>query len=463
MRIRRFAAFFFFVLLASNAIAQSVEIQINRTATLHDDYVCWSPRPVRARVSGTTDDDVTVVLTSEALSSSSTGQVKFQVESGNAMSIDNFAPKNEINLTLPTSGDWVDFYIAGSLPSTLTKDIVIQARSATDGSPLGSVHTMVRVRKDARTLTQTERQLFLATSRKLLDSGDFEKYPIAHSWGFNYDIHFMHEEPYPPLFLVWHRAFLLNFERELQEIEPDVSLPYWKFDEPSFLQGEPSIFSADFLGEKLDGNPVVKFNGLLSETPNPWHDWRVNGKTRPIERARAVDRTPSFGTGPLRGPIEPDELSDILENPKLDVYIKAGGEIELNYHNQVHRHIGGWLMSRDSPADPLFFLLHANVDRGFAHWQERHDAWDTTGSEAGSYHAIGSYPGSGADYLEGSYALDKMWPWINTGRSGIIFVMPDGLTGPASVPTPASQIDYLNLSGVGIASGACYDDIGFQR
>jgi tyrosinase len=31
-------------------------------------------------------------------------------------------------------------------------------------------------------------------------------------------------------FLPWHRAYLLDLERELQGIDPQVTLPYWRFD-----------------------------------------------------------------------------------------------------------------------------------------------------------------------------------------------------------------------------------------
>jgi hypothetical protein len=39
------------------------------------------------------------------------------------------------------------------------------------------------------------------------------------------------------------------------------------------------------------------------------------------------------------------------------------------------------------------------------------------------------------------------------------------VNGPdfANPPTPASQLDYLNLAGNGVASGACYDDITYEQ
>ena len=39
-------------------------------------------------------------------------------------------------------------------------------------------------------------------------------------------------------FLPWHRAYLLDLERELQAIDPSVTVPYWRFDQPA-----PRVFS----------------------------------------------------------------------------------------------------------------------------------------------------------------------------------------------------------------------------
>jgi tyrosinase len=38
-------------------------------------------------------------------------------------------------------------------------------------------------------------------------------------------------------------------------------------------------------------------------------------------------------------------------------------------HGGVHNAIGGDMMTSHSPADPIFFLHHANVDRLWAQWQ----------------------------------------------------------------------------------------------
>jgi hypothetical protein len=38
----------------------------------------------------------------------------------------------------------------------------------------------------------------------------------------------------------------------------------------------------------------------------------------------------------------------------------------------VHNAVGGTMASASSPADPLFFLHHANIDRIWSEWQVTH-------------------------------------------------------------------------------------------
>ena len=40
-------------------------------------------------------------------------------------------------------------------------------------------------------------------------------------------------------FLPWHREYLLRFERDLQSINPEVTLPYWEWETDAQMQ-DPS-------------------------------------------------------------------------------------------------------------------------------------------------------------------------------------------------------------------------------
>ena len=98
---------------------------------------------------------------------------------------------------------------------------------------------MVRVRKNANTLTTGERDRLVAAFAQLNNQGTgrFADFRDMHTAVSSAQAHGAKG------FLPWHRAYLLDLERELQNIDPSVSLPYWRFDQPA-----PNIFTRDFLG-----------------------------------------------------------------------------------------------------------------------------------------------------------------------------------------------------------------------
>ncbi len=80
-------------------------------------------------------------------------------------------------------------------------------------------------------------------------------------------------------FLPWHRAYLLDLERELQAIDPGVALPYWRFDRPA-----ANLFQLDFLGV-ADSLGTVRFS-----SSSPLQFWRTDG-------VQGINRRPLFNTG----------------------------------------------------------------------------------------------------------------------------------------------------------------------
>ena len=126
-------------------------------------------------------------------------------------------------------------------------------------------------------------------------------------------------------FLAWHRWYLLQLEHRLQEEDPDVAVPYW-----------------DWIANPTIPAPINR--------PALLRRWRIQRQWDPSfmpERAdvnRALRRD-KFGPFQLR-----------LESE----------------HGGVHIAVGGQMATERSPADPLFWLHHANVDRLWARWQKQH-------------------------------------------------------------------------------------------
>jgi tyrosinase len=160
--------------------------------------------------------------------------------------------------------------------------------------------------------------------------------------------------------------------------------------------------------------------------------------------------------------------------------------METSFHNQAHNAwpAPSWLLAPElAPRDPLFFLLHCNVDHVWAKWQWLRDRYTATSTL--TYDLQGSYanPPSGlgpvfvtdgnkivTNRTLGQYAGDTMWPWdhvtggTNTSArptTAVLSPLPPTLSSTLSdKPTVRSVIDYLNITSPapGEGLGYAYDD-----
>ena len=255
------------------------------------------------------------------------------------------------------NGTSVPFFVAGRFgrPSAGNGDVRIEARTGT--TLVGSVPVMVRIRKNANTLTTAERDRFVAAFAQLNNQG----------LGRFADFRDMHTNVSSPQahgaagFLPWHRAYLLDLERELQAIDPSVALPYWRFD-----RAAPNLFQLDFLGVS-DSLGTVRFSNS-----NPLQFWRTDG-------VQGINRRPFFNTGSA-----PPGLLSEAQTLALGTQYRAFRTMEGNPHGLAHTSFGGSISSIGSAArDPLFFLLHCNVDRLWAKWQRQNGRFNA--AQAASY------------------------------------------------------------------------------
>ena len=132
---------------------------------------------------------------------------------------------------------------------------------------------MVRIRKNANTLKPPEKARFVAAFAQLNNQGlgRFTDFRDMHRTTLA-----LNQAHGAPGFLPWHRAYLLDLERELQAIDASVALPYWRFDQPA-----PNIFKPDFLGVS-DNLGTVSF-----ANNNPLQFWKTDGQP-------GINRRPLF-------------------------------------------------------------------------------------------------------------------------------------------------------------------------
>lgn len=168
------------------------------------------------------------------------------------------------------------------------------------------------------------------------------------------------------VFQAWHRAHLLEFEKALQDSDPDnptmptkdVMLPYWDWTaRPSGQNGYPQIFEEQ---TTADGRPNIFY----------WPDQALCDKLT----HKYCDKRNQYPAG---GPPYPaDVINTILGDtwPRFGGTPRGPGSLETRPHNHMHGTYVGSDMGDNTTAayDPIFWVFHTNIDRLMEAWQELH-------------------------------------------------------------------------------------------
>ena len=263
---------------------------------------------------------------------------------------------------------------------------------------------MIGVRKNHRALTAVEKRRFIHAVLEIKRRGVYDKFVRIHieinSSDFIDKDSGMRTGHISPAFLTWHRQFLLLFERELQKVDPRVSLPYW--DWTTDQSRSSSLWADDFMGgdgRESDGQvmtgPFAYRNGWVLNTsvvPDGTETPPFMGHYTTDNRKFLVREFGKTGE-PLSSP---KTLADTLELPVYDCppwNYKSGTQAPYRsfrnhlegfakfpwdppslakLHGSGHLWTGGHMHYIGSANDPLFFLHHCFIDRCWAMWQRRH-------------------------------------------------------------------------------------------
>jgi tyrosinase len=438
----------------------NVEISVPGLSSTDGVYLTWRPIPATIRLLGPSagPNPVNVRISSKP------NKVGARLAFATTLT---HRGTDTLDLVLAADGTPVELWVGGKFnppdaqsPSPASQadgDIALEVHellAGTIGRRLGGRPATIRVRKNAETLTDGERDRFLSAMAALNGRGT----------GKFVDFRNMHTRAaYPQIhenisFLPWHRAYLLDLERELQADFPDVALPYWHFDHPA-----PRLFQPSFMGKPVNGR--VQFSD-----GNPLVNWVGQGTTASV----------------LRGPgVKPDTVIDVrrelecltLSSGPTANFRSFSDPLEVNPHGAAHgSHAGdaepGWIGDpTTSQMDPLFYLLHNNVDRLWAKWQWLHSL---AGARLDDPAAPASYS-TATNLPFGHNRNDTMWPWDGLSRTGTNFgrfgpgppIGPGGglaaskmTTAPGPAPTVAAMIDYFGRHG-GQPLAFAYDDVPF--
>lgn len=239
---------------------------------------------------------------------------------------------------------------------------------------------MAYTRKNLIHLSDAEHQKLVEGFTGLLS------YPSDDERGFLYwaGLHGypnQHCEHGNPLFLAWHRPYVLALEKALQDVLGDYEfgLPYWDWSSDDLEDAA--------IPEILRTAPLNRVRIRWGQSLNRWTR-RLN---RSLDNPFLSEARRWAGVARAR---------DAFETIPRSSSFQQNCE---NAHNNLHVWIGGDMSDPNWAAfDPIFWFHHCNVDRQWADWQDDHpDAnysflngvplapFSTTGDQVIDFRALG--------------------------------------------------------------------------
>ena len=261
-------------------------------------------------------------------------------------------------------------------------------------------------RKNVNKLTPAERTAFTNAVVQLKNNGEYDTFVNQHAGAMQHGHN-------GPAFFPWHREFILRFERALQAVDSSVNLPYWDWtiDNLNTASTESLLWRNDMMGGP--GDPANSFR----VTTGPFAAWNL--------RRSNFNIFSSPGGG--------GTVTTLMSSSNYTTFRGLEGP-----HGSAHVWVGGDMGSVPTAVkDPVFFLLHCNVDRLWSEWIRQHQA------EAGFQPYL---PTSGGP--TGHNLNDSMWPWNGTTNP---FGVPPWTVAP-EIRRPADELDHRAL-------GYMYDTI----
>jgi tyrosinase len=216
------------------------------------------------------------------------------------------------------------------------------------------------IRKNQNVLEPAERSAFVAAVLELKKRGVYDTFVQLHSDYMDGTV-----AHWTPSFLAWHRQLLIEFERQLQQVDADVTIPYWDWT----TDGAPtsSIWDPTFLGGdgRLADDEVT--TGPFAGAAGNW----------PIVVSADDGKTLRRSFGRFADAVLPTraDVATAMAKMVYDVAPWANDPASFRYtvedllHSPVHVWVGGQMIGGASPNDPVFWLHHSHIDKLWHDWQ----------------------------------------------------------------------------------------------
>lgn len=206
----------------------------------------------------------------------------------------------------------------------------------------------ILIRKNASQMGKAEKERFLSAIKTLNSIKAYGNQVVHHTKHELYLIHSMNGPKGAMRFLPWHRIYIFELEEMLQAFEPGISIPYWDWENERQIPEWLNNFTPDVPSD----NETFT---VIRRPPSSRTSFLLPSKTD-VEKLLSISKYADFTSALEHG---------IPTGPK---------ETETTMHNAVHNWVGGTMATMNSPADILFWLHHANIDRIWAKWQHEHPA-----------------------------------------------------------------------------------------
>jgi tyrosinase len=178
-------------------------------------------------------------------------------------------------------------------------------------------------RRDQAALSDIDRSRYLCAFNMINSDGTLGQLVDIHA-----EMHMQHTNA---RLLPWHRVFLLLFEEALHNYHPDVCVPYWDWTKP-----EEQHFP----------------------------DWLVGVLPTVVTPTRTINVVRSPGSTGSLASIVAGVPTAMARTNYTDFSAPING-----VHGMVHMWVGGTMSDASvSPADPVFWMHHANLDRLWWAW-----------------------------------------------------------------------------------------------
>uniref|UniRef100_A0A6B2KZX3 Tyrosinase copper-binding domain-containing protein n=1 Tax=Arcella intermedia TaxID=1963864 RepID=A0A6B2KZX3_9EUKA len=203
-----------------------------------------------------------------------------------------------------------------------------------------------RVRVSWHTITADQKQLYFDAVKALKASGVYDKFARIHWEKTNAD--WAHGK-YG--FFPWHREFLWEFENAIRALGGKYAcynVPFWDWERDAGRE-QTSVVVADFGGMN---------SGCIKSGPFAgWTDFNKDCVQRKFDKT-------IFFVGEAR------TVDIITSSTSYGTTSGFRANIEGAPHASVHNFFGGHMGSMMSASDPIFFIVHANVDRLWYLWSD---------------------------------------------------------------------------------------------